>query len=540
MASTKRRPSGAPKSAAGSAPVREDRIVPFLQKYSTAIAACLILLAAVRIVSTYNELSITSDEPSHLACGMEYLSRHTYRYETQHPPLTRVMAALGPYLAGSRTIGLRLFAEEGIADIRQSGQPIRTTFLMRLGILPFFVLACVVVFVWARRYYGKATAVLATALFTLLPTVLADGGLATTDMGLAACLGLAFFSMLLWAETPTWQHGLFFGFSTALAVLAKFSSLVFFPCAAVLALAAWWASARPTGEALVGLIRERWATLGVAVAVGALTIWGVYGFTLDPFFDGIRSVQEHNLKGHTSYLLGWMSQTGFWYYFPVALAVKTPIPFLVLLSAGLMVVIRRWTNAAYLMPLAFSLGVLLPSMAANIDIGIRHVLPIYIGLSLMAAMALLRLPQWMGRKAGTIVGGALIALMLLSGAMQHPNYLSYFNLFAGDSPEKVLGDSNYDWGQSSKIVGKYLRARGIHEVSFFGLNGSVPAEELESWYGMPHIGKLDLTLAAGGWYVVSPALLVATANRFTQLTPSARVGSVLLYYVPPALVKFAP
>src|ERR1035441_10074902 len=40
-------------------------------------------------------------------------------------------------------------------------------------------------------------------------------GLATTDMGLAACLGLAFLAMLVWAEEPTRAHGAIFGFSMA-------------------------------------------------------------------------------------------------------------------------------------------------------------------------------------------------------------------------------------------------------------------------------------------------------------------------------------
>ena len=78
---------------------------------------------------------------------------------------------------------------------------------MRIGILPFFVLGCLVVFYWARRYFGLATGVIATLLFTLIPTVLAHAGLATTDMGLAACLGAAFLAMLVWAEEPGPRHG---------------------------------------------------------------------------------------------------------------------------------------------------------------------------------------------------------------------------------------------------------------------------------------------------------------------------------------------
>src|ERR1035437_629652 len=64
---------------------------------------------------------------------------------------------------------------------------------------------------WARHHFGNTAAVLATGLFTLLPPVLAHAGLATTDMALAACLGAAFFSLVLWAEKPTLPRTLLLG-----------------------------------------------------------------------------------------------------------------------------------------------------------------------------------------------------------------------------------------------------------------------------------------------------------------------------------------
>jgi len=60
------------------------------------------LIASARIVSTYTVFNHTVDEPAHLAAGMEWISAGKYLYEDQHPPLARVMGALGPYLAGER------------------------------------------------------------------------------------------------------------------------------------------------------------------------------------------------------------------------------------------------------------------------------------------------------------------------------------------------------------------------------------------------------------------------------------------------------
>ena len=134
-----------------------------------------------------------------MACGLQYLAQHVYRYEAQHPPLARVMSALGPYLAGARPLGIKNQDQEGVAVMYRDGHPAQMLTRMRLGILPFFVVAAFVVWLWARRYFGGAAAALAAGLFTLVPTVLAHAGVATTDMPLTACLSAAFFALLLWA-----------------------------------------------------------------------------------------------------------------------------------------------------------------------------------------------------------------------------------------------------------------------------------------------------------------------------------------------------
>ena len=94
----------------------------------------------MRIISTYNVFSTTADEPAHIACGLEYVANHVYKLEVQHPPLTRAMIALLPYLDGTRPRGIPNFQNEGWAIITYERHPERTLFLMRLGNLPFFIL----------------------------------------------------------------------------------------------------------------------------------------------------------------------------------------------------------------------------------------------------------------------------------------------------------------------------------------------------------------------------------------------------------------
>src|SRR5581483_10715682 len=99
---------------------------------------------------------------------------------------------------------------------------------------------------------------------------------------------------------------------------------------------------------------------------------------------------EHNRLGHPSYLLGQRSMTGWWYFFPVVLAVKTPLAFLVLPVIWL-VTARRPAVPRLWIPAAFSAAILLVGMAGHIDIGVRHILPFYIGLSVIVACAAVQL-----------------------------------------------------------------------------------------------------------------------------------------------------
>lgn len=529
--------------------------LPFLEQRSLALAICLIALATFRIVATWSETGLTWDEPGHMACGLQYLAQHIYRYEAQHPPLARVMSALGPYLDGSRPLGGKNQDQEGVNVIYAGGHPGRTLALMRFGILPFFALAGFMVYFWARHHFGNLVAVLAAGLFSLVPPVLAHAGLATTDMPLTACLAAAFFCLLLWVEQPSWKHSLLLGLSTALAVVSKFTALGFFPAAALLALLAYLVVERPGVKALASAAKERAVPFCLAVLTGAIVIWAVYSFSFGKvsgwnvslpapeLFEGVKFALYHNGKGHAAFLLGEIRNVGWWYFFPVTLAVKTPIAYLLLLVYGVGVCWARRVRVVYLLPLAFALGILLPSMTSHVNIGLRHILPIYVGFSILAAVGLASLMQraQTARWAG-VAAVALVGWLALSGAVRHPDYLAYFNEFAGDHPERILVDSDLDWGQDTVRLARRLKELGATQVSFTTLNLS--PERLAVWPGFPPVKPISPLQPAEGWTAVSPTILAVRqygmehryANLrpwFTYLQPVEKVGSLWLYYVPP-------
>ena len=387
----------------------------------------------------------------------------------------------------------------------------------------------------------------------MIPTVLAHAGLATTDMGLAACLCAAFFAMLVWAEEPAPVRGVVFGLCTATALLSKFTAIGFLPAAAAVAFLFYLAAERPGMAKLIQLAKERAASFGIAAAVCLFSIWAVYFFSVGKvpywnvtlpaweYFDGIRVAMLHNTQGHPAYLLGEPRTFGWWYYFPVALAVKTPIAFLLLLFVGLWACWKKRARLPWLLPAALAIGVLAPAMSGNVNIGVRHVLPVYLAFSIIAALGFVHLL----RRAGAAKWGAgVLALWLAAtGVIHHPDYIPYFNELVPFPQDRVLCDSDYDWGQDLKRLSARLHQLGATQVNY-GYLVSTDNMFLEAYVGMPAITAIHPLKPAEGWTAVSPTLDHATQYGleyrypnlkpwYSYLTPKERVGTIDLYYLPP-------
>jgi hypothetical protein len=433
----------------------------------------------------------------------------------------------------------------------------RTLALARLGILPFFWLASAVVFLWARRYWGDFAAVAATFLFTFLPPVLAHAGLATTDMALTATAGASFLAGIVWLERPGLRQSLIFGVCTGLAIVSKFSTLVFLPAAFGAALIWRIASAHSELRNTAEFARRRVLPLLIAVAASVIVVWACYRFTFGKvwfasfslpapgLFAGLRQLLQHNSEGHSSYLLGMRSRHGFWFYYFVVLAVKSPLPFLVLLFTGMATALRKINRprAEHWLPLAYSLGILGAALFSNINIGVRHVLPVYVGFSITAAAGAVRL--WESAPKARWIGYALVVLLVghgASSALSQPDHLAYTNLLAGASPEDVLVDSDLDWGQDMKRVGKRLRELGATQVTF---NPEV-AGYWEAFHGFPTILPMDPLQPGPGWNAASVTVMLSdrlglgddlpNARLWTEgLKPTEKVGkTTYLWYVAPS------
>ncbi len=524
-----------------------------IARRAPVIALLLVAAASVRIAATYSVFSHTSDEPAHIACGMEWLSRGVYEYEEQHPPLTRVAMALGPYLDGARTTGHENFMTEGLLILRgtDGASYERRLALARLGILPFFWLASFAVFLIGRRVLGPAGAAVSVFIFTTLPVVLAHSGLATTDLGATAFFTLALYSLFSLLETPGLLRGVYLGLSLAGMVLSKFSTLVFLPAAVLVCAIMFWRRNSSQAKSLIpARARSLIPPLGLAAGLAFFLVWAGYRFTFGPapyfpfpvpfpeLYEGLQQVAQHNEKGHLSYFLGSTRMSGSWLFFPTLLAVKTPLAVLVLAASALLLKADRQSPWPTWICWAAMAGILGVAMNARINIGLRHVLPMMPLLSVAAAAGALAL--WDYRTRTRLAGdgaAACLLIVLLSSAAAHPDYLPYFNLLAGEHPEQIAVDSDLDWGQDIKRLGVRLKELGVQQVAYtplivsdLNLLGFPPRIAIDPLQPMPGYNAVSLTqLKLDRLYL--PADQPSLKPWPEGLEPAERVGkTILLYY----------
>jgi hypothetical protein len=614
---------------------------------SPRIAAILLLIAlagVIRLVATYRVFSQTIDEPIHIAAGFEWLSSDHYALDPEHPPLARILFALGAKLEGAPwrdeivTDPLQR-APRGNELLYRNDRYQHNLALARLGNLPFFLLGLFAVFGWSRRLFGGVTALVAAALYSALPPILAHAGLATTDMAAAATVVAALYALDAWLHERTWMRSAILGVAVGLGLLSKYSFLAFFGAGAIALLvpALWQAGAsfrrRSPGPPSREAARVRWRQLPLVVVLPVLMVWSCYGFStgtvnetrlailppaalqhqaarfasypgyewmrpdlviryydyahtaakrgvhgvdivdwakaagypspaagrngntianagplpepsiadrvLEPFrrawqsvvmriplpaptwIGGAEFVAFHSEAGHPGFLLGEWRDQGWWYYFPVLLFFKTPLPFLGLALAGLVLLRRR--ALAYI-----PLLMLIAPMTSRINIGVRHVLPLYPILAIVAAVAVIAL--WRRSRVATIV---LTGWFFVAGAVAHPDYLPYFNE-AARRPETIALDSNLDWGQDLLRLEQAARRQRLEplHLAYFGS---------ADWrrHGIPAT-DLPPERPVRGWVAISEMQLAMPDREgrgdyawLQEHKPVGRVGkSIRLYRIP--------
>lgn len=489
-------------------------------------ATALLALMAALMWEAAREESATIDEPIYVACGYMHWRAPGYAFNPEHPPLARwsyglalqsLDLRLAPALReiwereaarpeafpwrGKPRAGPELFPQ-GPRDwyfwpyleaqifantlVYGSGHDAEQILgRARAVAIGWTLLGGLVVLAWARAVAGWGAGLLALALWGVNPVVLGYGHLALLDMPVTFWMLLAVWSFDRYVAGPTWRGAARTGALVGAALATKFSGLLLGPMFLVVAAVRWrdcgrafWRGIPVMGLAawLVVLVvyAPFWAPAPVlpaeqAQAVGVPVWFQVLRPVLVPadFFKGVAIQAAHASQGHDAYLLGQWRTQGWWWYFPVALAVKTPIPLLLAFGLGLVGRCRQrawaggtpwWAAGVYLVL----------ACVGSINIGVRYLLPVMSLLCVATAVAV-------GR-AGRATWWTTWGLVVLAGLLvvrARPFYLEYHNEWAGGTARgyRVLADSNYDWGQDVKRLQRYLAGRKREPVylCYFGV-----------------------------------------------------------------------
>ena len=322
--------------------------------------AVILVVTLARVAATYTVFSHTVDEPAHVYAGQRFLAQGRAEIDLVHPPLARLAVALVPTLVASR------YAEACALELCTGSRYWHMLIAARLGVLTFLALLLTTTWLWGWRIGGPAVATIAVTLLANLPPVLAHAGLATTDIPGAATLMLALFGFTLWLERPTTGHAVALGVAASLAIGTKLSAVLFLPAGAVALAIVQSLDSRSRPHLNLQVVRQ--FVLGSLVCVVGL--WAIYGFTLNPIVGlrgviaegpailrvsafplvelarGVELLAAENEAPGPSYFMGEIASQGWWYFFPVMIAVKTPLPFLIMLAYGLIVALRRRHKAA--------------------------------------------------------------------------------------------------------------------------------------------------------------------------------------------------
>jgi 4-amino-4-deoxy-L-arabinose transferase-like glycosyltransferase len=462
----------------------------------------LLLLHATLAIRSALHRSVTVDELFHVTGGYVYDKFNDFRIHPENGVLPQRLQALPAILMHARpppttadniywltsdinVVGYQFFYESG-----NDHWPLLMGARAVNVLMSLFV--CMVVFIWARRLGGDLASLLSLMLAALSPVMLANGPLATTDM--AAALALLGSVSLFWWQLNMrgWRPLLVSAIVFGLACVAKFSAVLLVPILLLLA-AIHWVIRSPADR------RGRWLLWSMAThaVVAWLIIWACYDFRFSAAGNGvappdqfIRSwdwaldhirwqapivdwMRHHHvlpdafLFGYAhayygslqraAFLAGDYSNLGWPMFFPLTFLWKSTFAEIGGLVLGVLVAALRWQR---LRPWLVRLAPLLVltavyggmAVAGHLNIGQRHLLPLYPVLFIAIGLAVSRV-----RYAGAIAT-LLAGLQVFAASQSFPFYMAYFNAFAGgpDNGWRLLVDSSLDWGQDLPALKSWL------------------------------------------------------------------------------------
>jgi len=522
------------------------RFTPFptatrTNRWVTAAVLALLLILSAQIIHAIHGQSLTWDEDDHIFAGYESWKTHDFGLNPEHPPMVKQLATLPllPLHLKVPPLQNRFFKTEAYLDghdlLFHNGpadgnhySAETLVFRARLPTLLFAIAAALLVFFATREMFNVRAALIALTLFCFDPTLLAFGAYVTTDMAASCTIFATIYALWRYVQRPTAARLIVTGIAAGLALAAKHSTVLLAPMLVLLLageLAARALSARrPRDHRQTSLSRSALhyaAALAAITFVGVIVLWTFYGFryaarpaglTLSPSLTdyvgplaGIQArgilfaarfhlLPESYLYGLAdvrkmandmpSFFFGHVYQHGIWYYFPAVFLIKSTLALLISLALALFAIARGYLRNAralwfLIAPPALYFAV---AMSSHLNIGARHILPVWVFCCVLAGAGLSALIQHNHRWLYPVA--ALLLFQIATTLHASPNYIAYSNEAWGGPTKtyRYLSDSNTDWGQQLLATSAYLRD---HHITHCTIAYFVTPFVLPSDYGIP-------------------------------------------------------
>jgi 4-amino-4-deoxy-L-arabinose transferase-like glycosyltransferase len=535
--------------------------------------------------------SVTSDEPTYIATGYINLHFNDYRFNIEHPPLVKQLAAI-PLLFLKLHFPLDMYKASpipmGIVNIQNAllfnmGNNLGLILLFsRIPNIIISMLLGVFIYLYSKKLNGSTAGIVSLALFVFSPSFLGHSALVTHDTTFSALYFMTIYFLMKFMET---RRNLFLtltGVFLGLSLTAKFSALILIPVIYILIsiyalrffkeseysklknfifilpllpfASSYKSSFKFIAPALFVFIffmifyRKNAYSKKIkficAILLIILTIaftvvildytdfkWFPFNGATKAFFKGFSWFEGHARGGQEAYILGKTTTTGWWYYFPLAIIFKEPFAFLIIFLLGLIsLFLKKEGILAKSLLFLPSLAYLFAGMFVNkVNLGIRLALPVYPFLFVIGGYSVLLARRF---KLAAYALSFLLLILAADVLLAYPAHLSYFNRLIGGTSHgyKFLSDSNIAWGQDWKRMKQHVKDKGIKEIC---IDAGFYSDKSCDYYKIPYrsITNEEEVMPKEGVYVIETMVLASKRVKWAdKIKPAAMVGGSLFVY----------
>ena len=416
-----------------------DALHSLLKRSWAKIAAVMFLLLVLEFQLLYSvkHESLTFDEGDHIFAGYMSLKHHDFGLNPEHPPLVKMIAAVPLLGMNLREPQLqnRYFKTEAYLsgrDLIFQNDHERVIFRARMAASVFALLVALLAFLTAREMFGTGAGFIALALIVFEPNFLAHGALVTTDTGAAASLLASIYAFYRYVKSPSWGRVVVLGLAAGLFFIVKHSAVLLPPMLILLAATELLRPRQAGDETRLHQATRLAGALMIAGIIAVGIMWLCYGFRYaarpagtqlnPPLENTLGNLRPAEAKVITrmarwkvlpeswlygladvrsvantwpSYMFGKVYAHGLWFYFPVAFVIKATLTTLIFLPLIVYAIatgkLRGWREILFLsLPPALYFCI---SMTSSLNIGVRHILLVFIFVLVLASGAAWSLMQ---------------------------------------------------------------------------------------------------------------------------------------------------